>query len=58
MQIGDMGASACNDGTKAKRNNCRLEKDPDGQGIILVAARDIEAGEELLCSYGSYYWKK
>jgi len=30
----------------------------DKDKVCLVAIRDIEAGEEVFCSYGKKYWKK
>lgn len=30
----------------------------DGDHVCLVALRDINAGEEIFCSYGKKYWRK
>lgn len=40
--------------TKDTDNNARFE--PDGLRVFLVAARDIQAGEEILVPYGKSYW--
>lgn len=40
--------------TKDKENNSRFQA--DGLRVFLVAARDIQPGEEILVAYGENYW--
>lgn len=55
IQHGDGCASICNDGRNSQVNNCYF--DTRNNVVWLRASRDIEIGEELLCSYGMNYWK-
>jgi uncharacterized protein len=38
--------------------NVRFDKDPSQCLARIVAIRDIDAGEELFCDYGKWYWLK
>ena len=39
------------------RNNVKINID-DKNNVCLSSIRNIKAGDELFCSYGSRYWKK
>jgi SET domain-containing protein len=39
------------------KNNARITLD-DNDDVCLIAIRNIQANEELFCSYGKRYWKK
>ena len=51
----------CNDGSKIHKNNAFFHQinDPikSTDRVIIKALRDIKAGEEVLVSYGTRYWK-
>lgn len=59
--------SFCNDGSVASRQNLRAARGPERVDVaakdeLLVAARRIEAGQELLCDYSAFFnyegWSK
>lgn len=39
------------------KNNTQITLD-DEENVCLLATRNIEAGEEIFCSYGKAYWEK
>ena len=41
----------------AQRNNAFFDLTEDKR-VVLVASRNIKAGSEILCAYGTRYWKK
>ncbi len=53
-----MLARYINDSCTIKYNNVYFDKRPDDGVAAVVALRDISAGEELLVSYGKWYWMK
>lgn len=47
-----------NDAQRADRQNAYFDKRPDERLAVVVALRDIAAGEEIYASYGRWYWLK
>jgi len=53
-----MLARYINDSCSITYNNVYFDKRPDEGVAGIVTLRDISAGEELLVSYGKWYWMK
>jgi hypothetical protein len=53
-----MLARYINDSRSVRYNNAYFDKRPEAGFASVVALRDIEAGEEILVSYGKWYWSK
>ncbi len=53
-----MLARYINDSCTIRYNNVYFDKRPAENRAAVIALRDISAGEELLVSYGKWYWMK
>ena len=52
----EVAARYANDNIRKDAINTCFKKEPKFLRAVLLAARDIAAGEELYVSYGKYYW--
>eukprot|EP00542_Grammatophora_oceanica_P014244 CAMPEP_0194041742 /NCGR_PEP_ID=MMETSP0009_2-20130614/13591_1 /TAXON_ID=210454 /ORGANISM="Grammatophora oceanica, Strain CCMP 410" /LENGTH=344 /DNA_ID=CAMNT_0038685345 /DNA_START=263 /DNA_END=1297 /DNA_ORIENTATION=+ len=53
-----MQARYMNDALCLSGNNCKLLAQPNEFRFAILALRNISAGEELFCSYGTTFWEK
>ena len=54
--VGESLARFINDCRSKQHYNAEFKKEPENKRALVVATRDISAGEEVFCSYGKWYW--